>query len=147
MFNVYTDELKRLKAGPFVKKLVNEWNDVRSGTLSPKDRKIYVYTGHDSSISNILSALNVWDEQVPTYGIMAMFELYQDKQTGHFGIEMYLKNTTGRAEPYPLTIPGCSHFCPLHDLEKLVAHVLPKDMKTECSPFNQDFTEPPLSGP
>jgi hypothetical protein len=42
-----------------------------------------MYAGHDSTISNLLSALKVWDSQIPGYGIMALIELHHNNETGH----------------------------------------------------------------
>uniref|UniRef100_A0A1B0EX28 Uncharacterized protein n=1 Tax=Phlebotomus papatasi TaxID=29031 RepID=A0A1B0EX28_PHLPP len=57
VWNVHTPEMKRLKAGPFLQKLVDEWKAASEGNLKPKDRKMYLYTGHDSSVVNVLHAL------------------------------------------------------------------------------------------
>uniref|UniRef100_A0A1B0CVJ6 Putative lysosomal & prostatic acid phosphatase n=1 Tax=Lutzomyia longipalpis TaxID=7200 RepID=A0A1B0CVJ6_LUTLO len=123
IWNVQTQEMKRLKAGPFLQKLVDEWKAASEGTLKPKDRKMYLYTGHDSSIVNVLHALGVWDVQLPDYAIMGIFELVRDRPTGKYGVQLYLRNST--AEPTPLTIPGCEFFCPLEKAFGLIAPVLP----------------------
>lgn len=39
--------------------------------------QLYAYAGHDSTVSNILLALGVWDQQVPTYNMLALFELHE----------------------------------------------------------------------
>lgn len=35
-----------------------------------------MYAGHDSTVANFLMALKVWDQQIPTYNIMALVELH-----------------------------------------------------------------------
>uniref|UniRef100_A0A1B0GNE7 Uncharacterized protein n=1 Tax=Phlebotomus papatasi TaxID=29031 RepID=A0A1B0GNE7_PHLPP len=123
VWNVHTPEMKRLKAGPFLQKLVDEWKAASEGNLKPKDRKMYLYTGHDSSVVNVLHALGVWDYQLPDYAIMGMFELLKDRPTGQLGVQLYLRNST--AEPVPLTLPGCDFFCPLEKAFQLITPVLP----------------------
>lgn len=70
IYNVYTSEMQKLKAGPFIQKLVNEFQSKVNSTIKPKTLKISLYTGHDSSVVNILSGLNVWKQQFPEYAIM-----------------------------------------------------------------------------
>lgn len=147
MYSVWTDELKRLKGGPFIGKMLTEWQEKAANTLKPADRKIYMYTGHDSSIVNILSALNVWEEQFPGYAIMGIFELLQDRATGQYGVQMYLKNSTDSSTP--LTIPGCDFFCPLDQVAEKVEYLLApsKQEGGDCKARNDDFEEPEVGGP
>lgn len=105
-----------------------------------------LFGGHDATITNILSAFNVWESQLPDYGITAILEFSENTTTGKFGVEIFLRNSTV-AEPYPLTIPGCDQFCPLKDLKKLLTKVIPKDLAEDCKPKNENFTVPPESGP
>lgn len=55
---------------------------------------MFMYAGHDSTISNLLSALNVWDPQIPGYGIMVLIELHHNKETGHHIKVRHLMITT-----------------------------------------------------
>lgn len=145
VYNVQTDELKRLKGGPFVDKITKDWLAKSEEKLKPAQRKIFLYTGHDSSVVNILSAFNVWEEQWPGYAIMGIFELLQDQKTGEYGVQMYLKNSTESTTP--LTIPGCDFFCPLHKVIDSVQHILPIDKEKSCKPQDGSFIEPEAGGP
>lgn len=146
IYNVYTDELKRLKAAPFMGKMIKEWQSKRDATIRPKDSKIYLYTGHDSTIVNILSAIGVWHQQLPVYGIMGMFELLEDTKSGEWGVQMYLR-TSAKSGAIPLTIPGCYHFCPLDKFIILTEHIAQPLDETDCLAKNENFTAPPASGP
>ena len=88
ILNVYNDELKKLKGGPFLKKTLGEWEFMAQNEHDRANKKIYVYAGHDSTVANILSTFNVWKEQFPDYGIMAVFELYKNLLTGDFLISV-----------------------------------------------------------
>lgn len=145
VYNVFTDELKRLKGGPFVEKITKEWLAKSEDKLKPTNRKIFLYTGHDSSVVNILSAFNVWDEQWPGYAIMGIFELLQDQKTGELGVQIYLKNSTESSTP--LTIPGCDFFCPLQKVIDSVQHILPISKEKACKPQDGAFIEPEAGGP
>lgn len=138
VYNVLIDELKKLKGGPFLKKMLNEWIEKRNGTLTPKDRKIYLYTGHDATVVNILAAINVWPKQLPVYGIMAIFELLEDKITGEYGIKVYIRNSS-TSGAIPLTIPGCDNFCSLNKFIELTKNVIPIDFENECKAKNAAF--------
>lgn len=65
VYNAYNSLLKRLKGGVFVKKVISDWNSKKN---DKSNKKIFLYAGHDSSVTNILAALNVWTEQFPDYG-------------------------------------------------------------------------------
>lgn len=146
IYNVYTPELKKFKAGPFLKKMIAEQQDKVSNNLKPKDRKLYIYTGHDSTIVNILSGLNVWEKQFPAYAIMGIFELVRDKKTQEIGVQIYMRNSPSSGA-IPLTIPGCEHFCPLDKFVEFAKKSIPTNFAEECKPKNPNFTTPPPSGP
>lgn len=44
---------------------------------------------------------------------------------------MYFRNDSKKA-PWPLTLPGCPHRCPLQDFLRLTEPVIPKDWQKEC---------------
>lgn len=46
-------------------------------------------------------------------------------------MEMYFRNESKKA-PWPLTLPGCPHRCPLQDFLSLTESVVPKDWQQEC---------------
>lgn len=146
IYNVYTDELKKLKAGPFLEKMINEWKQKKDDVIKPKDRKIFLYTGHDSTIVNVLHAIGVWQQQLPVYGIMAIFELLEDVNTGEYGISIYLRNSS-KSGAIPLTIPGCDHFCPLDKFIEITKKFIIVDKVRECAARDSSFTTPPPSGP
>lgn len=146
VLNVYNDELKRLKGGPFLKKTLSEWEAViASDETKAKNRKMFVYAGHDSTVVNVLSAFNVWKEQFPGYAIMALFELYKNRWTNEYSVRIYQKNV-GEA-PISLTIPGCSEYCPVATLKTLLGSHVPTDMTEQCKAHAAGFEEPPPSGP
>lgn len=146
IYNVYTPELKKFKAGPFLKKMITEQQDKLDEKLKPKDRKLFIYTGHDSSVANILSGLNVWEKQFPAYAIMGIFELVKDKKTGEVGVQIYLRNSP-TSGAIPLTIPGCEHFCPFDKFLAEAHKSIPVNFAEECKPKDPNFTTPPPSGP
>ncbi|XP_036337097.1 prostatic acid phosphatase-like [Rhagoletis pomonella] len=143
VYNAYTKEMQKIKGGPFLKKMFAEMLQKRSGKLSPSDRKLFIYTGHDWTVGNILSALNVWQRQMPRFAILTIFELHQNQQTGEYYVEIYLRNNEkGCAEL--LHVPNCGTQCPLDKLITLSADAIPNESYEErCKAKNPDFEEPP----
>lgn len=146
IYNVQTEEMKKIKAGPFLTKLSKEFEAKRSGTLKPKELKISLYTGHDSTLVNYLAALGVWKQQQPVYGIMALFELLRDKKTNEVGVQIFLRNSA-TSGAIPLTIPGCDNFCPLDQFLEITKKYNVEDREQLCKVRDQNYVTPPPSGP
>ncbi|GLV36906.1 uncharacterized protein CBL_02259 [Carabus blaptoides fortunei] len=169
--NAYNDKLKRLKGGVLLKKLLVDWHQVAKNSTKHVDsalehllkskewiqaaaqygdvsdeRKLFVYAGHDSTITNLLSALNVWEQQIPNYGITVMLELLKKHSTNEYGVQIFLRNST-TVPPHLLTIPGCESFCPLHQLTRLVDRVIPRHLVEECKTDDPNYVPPVLGGP
>uniref|UniRef100_A0A336L3V8 CSON004417 protein n=1 Tax=Culicoides sonorensis TaxID=179676 RepID=A0A336L3V8_CULSO len=141
--NVHNDELKKLKGGPFLKKMLNEWKMTANKTENLK--KMYLYVGHDSTVVNILSAFNAWEPQFPDYTTMAVFELYENQKTGRYSVQILLNKP--KQPTQVLSIPGCESPCPLDKLESLLKNHIPSNLTTECQSIDATFTEPPPRGP
>ncbi|KAJ8954162.1 hypothetical protein NQ318_005756 [Aromia moschata] len=133
VLNAYNEKLNRLKGGVFLKKILSDWRSKVEGTLMPEERKAFLYGGHDSTISNLMSTLKVWDAQMPDYGITVLLELSRDLDTDQYGVE--------------LTVPGCDSFCPLEKLMELTEDVVPQDWEEECRTDDESYVVPTLSGP
>lgn len=146
VFNSYTDRMKRLKGGVLLDKLIKDWKNKSVDTLLPRERKAFLYGGHDSTITNLLSALNVWDPQIPGYGITVLFEMSRDMESGQIGVEIYLRNSTN-TDPILLTLPGCQSFCPLNKLVELTKSVIPLNWQEECKSDDPTYIPPPSGGP
>ncbi|XP_028130269.1 prostatic acid phosphatase isoform X2 [Diabrotica virgifera virgifera] len=143
VLNAYNDQMNRLIGGVLVKKLIEDWSAKSEGKLA---RKAVLYGGHDGTIVNLMSALKVWDEQVPDYAISILFELSKDRSTNEYGVEIYLRNTTV-VPPFKLRIPGCDSFCPLTKLKELTKSIIPGNWEEECKVDDEGFVVPELRGP
>ncbi|KAG7210407.1 hypothetical protein KM043_011939 [Ampulex compressa] len=141
--NVYNDELRRLKGGPLLKKITTDMFAKKGDILKPKDRKMFMFVGHDSSIITLLDVMHVWQDQMPVYNIMVMIELHENHDG--WNVQLYLRNSTAH-EPYPLTIPGCTTSCPLEQFAEILAPMIPDNWKEECK-VEGDYTPPPAPAP
>ncbi|XP_026671878.1 prostatic acid phosphatase-like isoform X2 [Ceratina calcarata] len=141
--NVYDDRLKRLKGGPFLKKIVTDMLGKKDDVLEPETRKMFMYVGHDSTIVTLLDVMHVWNGQMPNYNIMVMIELHENKDGWH--VQVFLRNTTDH-DPYALTIPGCATSCPLETFVKILKPMIPDNWEEECK-VDGDYTLPPAPVP
>ncbi|XP_046387684.1 venom acid phosphatase Acph-1-like [Ischnura elegans] len=143
VLNVYTKTLQRIKGGPLIKKIIT---DSESRIEKGSGKKMYLYAGHDSTVANVLMALGVFDEQVPVYNIMTMIELHKGPEET-YGFKVFLRNTTEH-EPYPLTLKGCEHFCPMDTFKTLTNDVIPGKLDSECVVDDPTYVAPThIGGP
>ncbi|XP_006902611.1 PREDICTED: prostatic acid phosphatase-like [Elephantulus edwardii] len=119
-------EKSRLQGGVLVREILN---NMKTATQPSSPRKLIMYSGHDTTISGLQMALDVYNGQLPPYASCHITELYLDK--GEYFVEMSYRNESHH-EPYPLTLPGCNHSCPLTTFAELVAPVIPRDWASEC---------------
>lgn len=126
--DTYNHEMKRLKGGPFVKEIVQHFDQVESNNLNPPNRKMFMYSGHDTTVAPILHTLGVFDIKAPPYASMIIIELFD--RSG-LVVRVSYKNTTDQP-PTILTIPGCDELCPLHQFKDLTESVRPVDVREEC---------------
>ncbi|XP_074961538.1 lysosomal acid phosphatase isoform X3 [Phalacrocorax aristotelis] len=89
-----------------------------------------LFCEHDTTLVALQMALDVYNKIQAPYASCHLFELYQEDD-GNFSVEMFFRNDS-RKEPYPLTIPGCQHKCPLQRFLELTDPVVPQDWEREC---------------
>jgi len=80
----YTNDMQRLRGGPWVKELVEHFKQYVTSTLTPPNRKLFMYSGHDVSVSTVLSALKVFNNIQPPYASMILIELHELKTKEFF---------------------------------------------------------------
>ncbi|KAF5921869.1 hypothetical protein HPG69_013043 [Diceros bicornis minor] len=119
-------EKSRLQGGVLVGEILNH---MKSATQPSNHRKLVMYSAHDTTVSGLQMALDVYNGILPPYASCHLMELYFEK--GEYFVEMHYRNET-QHEPHPLTLPGCTPSCPLTKFAELVAPVIPQDWSTEC---------------
>ncbi|XP_036705446.1 prostatic acid phosphatase isoform X2 [Balaenoptera musculus] len=128
-------EKSRLQGGVLVKEILYH---MKSATQPLNHRKLIMYSAHDTTVSALQMALDVYNGILPPHASCHLMELYFEK--GEYFIEMYYRNET-QHEPHSLTLPGCTPSCPLTKFAELVAPVIPQDWSTECAMSNHEGTE------
>lgn len=121
---VHNDSLKKMLGGNFLEKLVQDWEDKMENKTS---KKLFFYSAHESTVVSILGACNVWkSSMLPEYGIAVIFELSQNKKSGEYGVQIFVRNEPNN-EPELLTIPGCKPFCPIEDFKEALRNHFPSN--------------------
>ena len=120
-----TDELKRLKGGPLVKEMIGHFEDVRRNQT---DKKLYMYSAHDTTVAPLLHTLNVFNSVAPPYASLVIVELLERE-----GLHVRLSYRNDSSQPpYVLTMPGCEELCPLDKFKTLTSQFVPVDILSEC---------------
>lgn len=119
-------ELQKYTSGPLLGEMIKNMQDKIAGVIPTK--QLFVYSAHDTTVSALLAALQLYDGTPPPYTATVFVELYQVNDS--FVVEVSYKNST--ADPTLLPIPGCAATCPFSDFTELYTDVIPKDIKAEC---------------
>ncbi|CAG9769945.1 unnamed protein product [Ceutorhynchus assimilis] len=111
--HTYTDELARLRAGPFLDYLLSYFEDFNGGN-SVKS-KFLMLSAHDSTIGDRTNAMGVYPGAVPEFASTVIWELKNNGQIDY--VNMYFKNSTDFSK---LVLPGCSFDCSLSEYASLL---------------------------
>ncbi|XP_026866282.2 lysosomal acid phosphatase [Electrophorus electricus] len=131
MFGIYKREEKcRLQGGLLLDQIIKNFT-VAAALNSTEKLKMIMYSAHDTTIVALQEALAVFNGLQPPYASCHIFELHQDDNMS-FAVEMYYRNDSSVAEPYPISLPGCTQRCPLQDFIRLTSSVIPKNWMKEC---------------
>lgn len=71
-----------------LKKVVEHMKAKSKNELTPAGRKIYLYSGHENNVINILAALNVFTPHVPNYSAAALIELYKLAEGEEYAVKV-----------------------------------------------------------
>ena len=123
--DTFNEELKKLKAGPFLNELLSHYADFAANETL---HRVHMYSAHDISITRVLHSLGVYNGYPPPYASMLMFQLID--QDGLKVLLSYRNDTS--IQPYNIIIPGCSNLCPLEMFKELTETVRPQDWLEEC---------------
>ena len=127
--SAYNKILQRLKSGLLLGEMIEHMEKKSKNALVP-DRKIWMYSGHDETLANMLMTLKVFDPHCPPYTATMLLELRVNLKNQYFVTVSY-KNSS--EEPTLLTLPGCIAFCPLNQFIALTKDVVPVNWEKECA--------------
>lgn len=119
-----TVQMRRLKCGPLLKEILDHMNGKVKGELT---QKMWMYSGHDNTLVNLMMCLDNFDNHVPDFSDMVILELLKKGNTYH--VSVLYKN---EKKLKVLKIPRCRRPCSLEKFEEVLKPVLPKDWEAEC---------------
>lgn len=124
----------QLCVGPLLHVMLKNMDEKLSGTA---DRKLFLYSAHDTTLIPCLMALGVFDMEWPPYAADITLELHQHRQTKEACVKVsYL----GQDQ----LIPGCSGvYCPLEEFKQaLSAYSLSPELYKSLCEKTEGLTEP-----
>uniref|UniRef100_A0A1A7YC34 Acid phosphatase 6, lysophosphatidic n=1 Tax=Iconisemion striatum TaxID=60296 RepID=A0A1A7YC34_9TELE len=126
MFHIYQPSKRenlQLCVGPLLHELLDNMEKKLQGSSSASNRKLFLYSVHDTTLIPCLMALGLFDMRWPPYAADLTLELHQSRQTN----EPFVKVTyLGQDQ----LIPGCSGvYCPLQEFKQaLSGYTLTSDL-------------------
>ncbi|XP_022919848.2 venom acid phosphatase Acph-1-like [Onthophagus taurus] len=114
-------DLKLLTPGFLVSQIVNNTYATINGESEAKNRKIYLYSGHDLNVAGLLFFLDSFVPHNPNYGAHIIIEVHK-----YFGVYLvkFMHQNYEDDEPKSIFIPNCGIYCPLEVFVKLYAKEL-----------------------
>uniref|UniRef100_A0AAQ5XBC7 Acid phosphatase 6, lysophosphatidic n=1 Tax=Amphiprion ocellaris TaxID=80972 RepID=A0AAQ5XBC7_AMPOC len=115
VFEPSNRENLQLSVGPILHTLVDNIEAKLQGTLSEPNRRLFLYSVHDTTLIPCLMALGIFDMRWPPYAADITVELHQKKQTNETFVKV---SYTGQDQ----LLPGCSGvYCPLQEFKQVVS--------------------------
>lgn len=133
----YNAVLKRLNGGRILKRVI-EHMKAKAGiatnthNLIPNERKIYLYSGHENNVINILAAMDLFVPHVPKYSAAVIIELHFFKEFELWAVKVLYAREVN-AEPEVQSLEGCNTLCPLNDFIDITSPHVPTNYTAECA--------------
>ncbi|KAM4557921.1 lysophosphatidic acid phosphatase type 6 [Odontesthes bonariensis] len=127
----------QLCVGPLLHTLINNIEEKLQGSSSEPDRKLFLYSAHDTTLIPCLMALGIFDMIWPPYAADITVELHQKRQTSEAFVKV---SYIGQDQ----LIPGCSGvYCPLQEFKKVLsAYTLSSELYRSLCNRTEGLTEP-----
>ncbi|KAM9343506.1 lysophosphatidic acid phosphatase type 6 [Pholidichthys leucotaenia] len=130
-------EILQLCVGPVLQLLSDNIEEKLRGSSSQPNRKLFLYSAHDTTLFPCLMALGIFDMKWPPYAAELTLELHQSRQTDEAFVKVsYL----GKDQ----LIPGCSGvYCPLQEFKQVLSaySLSSEDYRSLCNNA-EDAAEP-----
>ncbi|XP_059895377.1 lysophosphatidic acid phosphatase type 6 isoform X2 [Gadus macrocephalus] len=105
----------QLCVGPLLHMLMGNIEEKLLGTAAEPDRKLFLYSAHDTTLIPCLMAMGIFDMRWPPYAADITLELHQHRQTKEAFVKV---SYIGQDQ----LIPGCSGvYCPVQEFKQALA--------------------------
>ncbi|XP_026480769.1 venom acid phosphatase Acph-1-like [Ctenocephalides felis] len=140
---MYNDDLKRMAIGPILKRIVSDCQDKADGVLEPRQRKLIVYSGHDTTVGPLFAAMggsegyidedgNPLKTIVPSFGSAVILELH--KIEGEYAVKILFNEKSQDGTFKELKLAGCGEFCPLDKYIEMTKNIADDDQGLDKCP-------------
>ncbi|KAL7729747.1 hypothetical protein ACLKA6_014615 [Drosophila palustris] len=130
-----THLMKRIKGGAFLTEILKKMQNKRRKNLNP-DRKIFLYSGHDVTLVNVMNSLGIIDQtsKLPEYAAALVFELHNSKSfsDGDFEVKLVYYFNSEDKFPKELNIPNCDAPCSLTQFGQTLEPLLLDNYDETC---------------
>ncbi|XP_018785612.1 PREDICTED: lysosomal acid phosphatase [Bactrocera latifrons] len=135
-YSLYTESnlMKKVKGGAFLAEIIKKMENKRRKNLNP-DRKIFLYSGHDITLVNIMNTLNILDQTdtLPSYASALSFELHHSSLfKDDFEVKIVYYYNSEDKFPKEIHIPNCNVPCSLTQFSNSINHLLLDDYDDTC---------------
>ncbi|XP_054471466.1 lysophosphatidic acid phosphatase type 6 isoform X2 [Anoplopoma fimbria] len=105
----------QLCVGPLLHSFLTNIEEKLEGTVSEPDRKLFLYSAHDTTLIPCLMALGIYDMRWPPFAADITMELHQHRETNKSFVKV---SYIGQDQ----LIPGCSGvYCPLEEFKQALS--------------------------
>lgn len=130
-------------------KVINNMVAKTEGSLHPHERKIFIYSGHENNVINVLAAMDLFRTHFPLYSSAVLIELHYLRSRQDYAVKvsticfiiivayqtlwlqvLYVRDAY--KEPEELTLQDCDTLCPLNTFIKLTEKHVPGNYTAEC---------------
>lgn len=75
--------VRKINSGYLLAKILKDTISKVQNILQPSDRKIFLYSGHETTLGYMMEALQVFKAHIPPYASALIFEVHKNND-GHF---------------------------------------------------------------
>nr|XP_034186973.1 venom acid phosphatase Acph-1-like [Osmia lignaria] len=125
----FTPLLRRINGGAYLREVTKTMLNFITDRVE-NERKMYLYSGHESNVAAVMQSLRVYYPHVPEYSSALILELHKIDNEYYVKILNYLGIPSKIIE---LQIPGCEKLCPFDKYLELMEDVLPSDDEIICN--------------
>jgi len=135
----YTKEMKKLRAGPLLEEILENMRNTASGfdTSIPLNErgqtKMFLYSGHETTMANMLISFGVFDKILSfPYSSAIFLEVHQLPHTKMPFVKLFFKKDN-QTEVIQMEIQNCEYFCQHDRLAKNLQDIIPINWEQECN--------------
>uniref|UniRef100_A0A1I7S4J5 Histidine acid phosphatase n=1 Tax=Bursaphelenchus xylophilus TaxID=6326 RepID=A0A1I7S4J5_BURXY len=130
------DFLKRLRAGPLVNNVLRRMHNYIVGIVDHR-QKIRLLSGHDTTLTALLSTWQIPFEEAPELCSALAIELHYHRNFGYF-VKFFHRNETNGHVFYEVKSNLCGETCMLKRLVNVSEKYIPQNWLKECG-FVDEF--------